>query len=86
MVVTITPDCDNNTPPTADANGPKHLDVDISRAKFESLTSDLLDRCASPCEQAMGDAKGAKETLGRILETYPDSSAAQMAKQRLGRR
>ncbi|MCB1907272.1 MAG: tol-pal system protein YbgF [Rhodocyclaceae bacterium] len=37
-------------------------------------------------QQAMGDAKGAKETLGRILETYPDSSAAQMAKQRLGRR
>ena len=42
---------------TADANGPKHLDVDISRAKFEQLTSDLLDRCASPCEQAMKDAR-----------------------------
>ena len=37
-------------------------------------------------QQAMGDNKGAKETLARILETYPDSSAAQMAKQRLGRR
>ncbi|MCB1927882.1 MAG: tol-pal system protein YbgF [Rhodocyclaceae bacterium] len=37
-------------------------------------------------QQAMGDNKGAKETLGRILEAYPDSSAAQMAKQRLGRR
>ena len=52
---------------TADANGPKHLDVDISRAKFESLTSDLLDRCASPCEQAMKDAKLGKKEIDRVL-------------------
>jgi molecular chaperone DnaK len=52
---------------TADANGPKHLDVDISRAKFESLTSDLLDRCASPCEQAMKDAKLSKSDIDRVL-------------------
>lgn len=52
---------------TADANGPKHLDVDISRAKFESLTSDLLDRCASPCEQAMKDAKLSKNEIDRVL-------------------
>ena len=52
---------------TADANGPKHLDVDISRAKFESLTSDLLDRCASPCEQAMKDAKLGKKDIDRVL-------------------
>ena len=52
---------------TADANGPKHLDVDISRAKFESLTSDLLDRCASPCEQAMKDAKMGKNEIDRVL-------------------
>ncbi len=52
---------------TADANGPKHLDVDISRAKFESLTSDLLDRCASPCEQAMKDAKLGKNEIDRVL-------------------
>ncbi len=52
---------------TADANGPKHLDVDISRAKFEQLTSDLLDRCASPCEQAMKDAKLSKSEIDRVL-------------------
>ncbi len=52
---------------TADANGPKHLDVDITRAKFESLTSDLLDRCASPCEQAMKDAKMGKNEIDRVL-------------------
>ncbi len=52
---------------TADANGPKHLDVDISRAKFEQLTSDLMDRCASPCEQAMKDAKLSKDEIDRVL-------------------
>lgn len=52
---------------TADANGPKHLDVDITRAKFESLTSDLLDRCQSPCEQAMKDAKLSKSDIDRVL-------------------
>lgn len=52
---------------TADANGPKHLDVNITRAKFESLTSDLLDRCASPCEQAMKDAKLSKSDIQKVL-------------------
>jgi len=37
-------------------------------------------------QQAMGDSKGAKETLDSILQKYPDSSAAQMAKQRLGKK
>jgi molecular chaperone DnaK len=52
---------------TADANGPKHLDVDISKAKFESLTSDLLDRCASPCEQSIKDAKLSLKEIDRVL-------------------
>jgi molecular chaperone DnaK len=52
---------------TADANGPKHLDVDITKAKFESLTSDLLDRCASPCEQAIKDAKLSLKDIDRVL-------------------
>lgn len=52
---------------TADANGPKHLDVDISRAKFEQLTSDLLDRCQGPCEQALKDAKLSKSDIDRVL-------------------
>jgi molecular chaperone DnaK len=33
---------------TADQNGPKHLDVTLTRAKFEELTSDLTDRCVQP--------------------------------------
>lgn len=52
---------------TADANGPKHLDVDISRAKFEQLTNDLLDRCQAPCEQALKDAKLSKNEIDRVL-------------------
>ena len=52
---------------TADSNGPKHLDVNISRAKFESLTSDLLERCSAPCEQALKDAKLSKKDIDRVL-------------------
>ncbi len=41
---------------TADATGPKHLDYTLSRAEFENVTSDLLDRVKHPVEQAMKDA------------------------------
>src|SRR6476469_2201113 len=42
---------------TADASGPKHLDVRITRAKFNELTADLLDRVVAPVRQALNDAK-----------------------------
>ena len=42
---------------TADQNGPKHLQVSITRAKFESLTNDLFERLKAPCLQALKDAK-----------------------------
>ena len=42
---------------TADQNGPKHLDLTLTRAKFEELTSDLTDRCVQPFKSALGDAK-----------------------------
>ncbi len=42
---------------TADQNGPKHLQVTISRAKFESITSDLFERLKAPCQNALRDAK-----------------------------
>lgn len=35
---------------TADANGPKHLDISLTRAKFEELSRDLLERCKTPVE------------------------------------
>ncbi len=42
---------------TADATGPKHLQVKLTRAKFEQLTEDLLNRCRGPFERALSDAK-----------------------------
>jgi molecular chaperone DnaK len=42
---------------TADQNGPKHLDMTLTRAKFEELTSDLTDRCIQPFKNALADAK-----------------------------
>jgi molecular chaperone DnaK len=41
---------------TADANGPKHLQMTLTRAKFEQLTEDLVDRCRSPFEKALQDS------------------------------
>jgi len=41
---------------TADANGPKHFDITITRAKFEDLCHDLFERCKKPVEQALKDA------------------------------
>ncbi len=42
---------------TADQNGPKHLQVTLSRSKFEDLCKDLFDRLRGPCEAALRDAK-----------------------------
>src|ERR1700729_4202479 len=42
---------------TADQEGPKHLDITLTRAKFEELTSDLTDRCVGPFGNAIADAK-----------------------------
>ncbi|HEY5349832.1 MAG TPA: molecular chaperone DnaK [Candidatus Lustribacter sp.] len=42
---------------TADQNGPKHLDVTMTRAKFEELTNDLTQRCVQPFKNALSDAK-----------------------------
>ena len=42
---------------TADASGPKHLQMNISRAKFEELVDDLVERCKTPVHQALKDAK-----------------------------
>jgi molecular chaperone DnaK len=42
---------------TADQNGPKHLDVVLTRSEFERLTQDLTDRCVQPFKNALADAK-----------------------------
>jgi len=52
---------------TADANGPKHLDITLSRAKFEDLSYDLLDRCRKPVEQALSDAKLSPSEIDEVV-------------------
>ncbi|MDB5073303.1 MAG: molecular chaperone DnaK [Candidatus Eremiobacteraeota bacterium] len=42
---------------TADQNGPKHLDITLTRSEFEKLTQDLTDRCIQPFKNAIADAK-----------------------------
>ena len=41
---------------TADATGPKHLNIKLTRAKLESLVEDLIDRTVEPCKKALADA------------------------------
>jgi molecular chaperone DnaK len=52
---------------TATSEGPLHLDESLSRAKFQELTADLIERCRSPFEQAIKDAGLSKEDLDHII-------------------
>ncbi len=52
---------------TATQDGPKHLDTTLTRAKFEELCSDLIDRCRIPVENAMRDAKLDKSAINEIV-------------------
>src|SRR5256886_3743963 len=49
---------------TADANGPKHLNMTIMRSTFEEITRDLVERCLGPVQQAMADAKVTADDIG----------------------
>ena len=52
---------------TADATGPKHLDVTLSRAKFNEMTADLVERTLKPVRQAMSDAGLSASDLHKVL-------------------
>jgi molecular chaperone DnaK len=52
---------------TADASGPKHLALKITRAKFESLVEDLIERCVAPCRMAIKDAGVKLEDIGDVI-------------------
>ena len=52
---------------TADANGPKHLDMTLTRAKFDELTADLVDKTTGPVRQALKDAGLQPSDLDKIL-------------------
>ena len=52
---------------TADASGPKHLDVTLTRAKFEELISDLIDATTGPVNQALKDAGLTADKIDQVL-------------------
>jgi molecular chaperone DnaK len=52
---------------TATAEGPLHLELTLSRAKFQELTADLVDACKGPFEQAIRDAGMTKDDLDRVI-------------------
>ena len=52
---------------TADASGPKHLQLKLSRAKMESLVADLIERTVEPCKKALKDAGLSKDKLDEVV-------------------
>ena len=52
---------------TADASGPKHLEMKLTRAKFEQLTADLVERCVGPVKQALADAKITDRDIDEVI-------------------
>ncbi|MBQ6106085.1 MAG: molecular chaperone DnaK [Lachnospiraceae bacterium] len=52
---------------TANADGPKHLDINLTRAKFEELTHDLIERTATPVQNALRDAGLTPSDLTKVL-------------------
>ncbi len=52
---------------TADASGPKHMNIALSRAKLEQLTNDLIDRTLTPMQNALSDAKYQKGDVDEVL-------------------
>jgi molecular chaperone DnaK len=62
------PQTDINLPfITADASGPKHLQITITRSKFEELIDDLIERCRGPVMQAMKDAKFSPRDIDEVV-------------------
>jgi molecular chaperone DnaK len=52
---------------TADANGPRHLEMRLTRAKFEELTHDLVERCTGPVKQALSDGKLSEKDIDEVI-------------------
>src|SRR5437879_8995140 len=63
---------------TADANGPKHLQVTITRAKFEQLVDHLIERCRKPVEQAMRDSKLQYSEIDEVVLVGGSTSVPKM--------
>jgi molecular chaperone DnaK len=73
---------------TADANGPKHLQVTLTRAKFEDLTKSLFERLRGPCQAALRDAKIDASKLDEVVLVGGSTrmpKAVQIAKEIFGK-
>nr|ADB23406.1 chloroplast Hsp70-2 [Physcomitrium patens] len=73
---------------TATAEGPKHIDTTLTRAKFEELCSDLLDRCREPVKRALDDAKLSLKDLQEVVLVGGSTripSVQQLVKQMTGK-
>ncbi|MBU0730768.1 MAG: molecular chaperone DnaK [Proteobacteria bacterium] len=68
MELSTTMETDINLPfITADASGPKHLNIKLSRAKLESLVGDLIERTIGPCKMAMKDAGISPSEIDEVI-------------------
>merc|ERR1711997_218196 len=52
---------------TMDATGPKHMNIKLTRSKFESIVGDLIRKCVDPCHKAMKDAEVSRSDIGEVI-------------------
>ena len=52
---------------TADSSGPRHLNLNLSRAKFDDLVSDLVKRIVEPCKKALSDARLSTSEINEVI-------------------
>ena len=68
MELSSVPQADINLPfITADANGPKHLNMKLTRAKLDALTADLIERTVAPCRNALKDAQLSPSDIHEVI-------------------
>ena len=64
----LIPQTDINLPfLTMDSSGPKHMNMQLTRAKFESLTAQLIARTQGPCEKALKDADISRSDISDVI-------------------
>src|SRR4030042_651028 len=68
MELSTTMETDINLPfITADASGPKHMNIKLSRAKLESLVEELIDKVVGPCQTAIKDANLSAKDIDEVI-------------------
>src|SRR6202030_1683763 len=52
---------------TADASGPKHMNIKLTRSRFQEMVSDILDRSVEPCKKALSDAGASPQQIDEVV-------------------